>query len=189
MTITDRNRRAERDDETLAAAAQDDGAAFDALYRRYISRIYRYCYTRTENARVAEDLTAQTFLAVLEGIGRFRRDGSFAAWLFGIASNKCKMYHRSRLRRLQEPLEKAVPLPDTGRPSLERQLHKQDLLDCVRRALPQLSEDRQEVIRLRFLAGLNTQETADVMNRSRGAVRTLLSRAVAQLRERCLDER
>jgi RNA polymerase sigma factor (sigma-70 family) len=55
------------------------------------------------------------------------------------------------------------------------------------RVLPQLSEDRQEVLRLRFLVGLSTAETAVVMGKRRGTVRTLLSRAIDDLRERCLD--
>jgi RNA polymerase sigma-70 factor (ECF subfamily) len=175
-------------DEVLAAAAQNDHAAFDVLYRRYVTRIYRYCYTRTDNVQAAEDLTTQTFLAALEGIGRYRGDGSFAAWLFGIASNKCKVYHRRRRRRPQEPLQKARHLPDAGRLSLERGAYEQSILDCVQSVMPQLSVDRQEVIRLRFLAGLNTAETARVMDRRRGAVRTLLSRAIGDLRERCLHD-
>lgn len=188
MTVTNRARQATADDEALAAAVPNDRDAFDVLYRRYVTRIYRYCYTRTDNAQTAEDLTAQTFLAALEGISRYRGNGSFAAWLFGIASNKCKAYHRRHQRRREEPLKEAVQLPDAGALSLEQRAYRRSILDCARSVLSQLSEDRQEVIRLRFLAGLNTAETAKVMSRRRGAVRTLLSRAIDDLRERCLDE-
>lgn len=189
MTVTNPARRATADDETLAAAAQNDGAAFDILYRRYVARVYGYCYTRTDDAQAAEDLTAQTFVAALEGIGRYRGDGSFAAWLFGIASNKCKAYHRRRRRQPTEPLQKARHVPDAERSSLDLQAYERSILDCAQSVLPQLSEDRQEVVCLRFLAGLNTAETAEIMGRRRGAVRTLLSRAIDDLRERCLDEK
>jgi RNA polymerase sigma-70 factor (ECF subfamily) len=189
LTVTNPAREASAGDETLAVAAQNDDAAFDILYRRYVTRVYVYCYTRTDNAQTAEDLTAQTFVAALEGIARFRGEGSFASWLFGIASNKCKAYHRHHQRRPTEPLEKAIHVPDADRSSLDLQTYEQSILDCAQSVLPQLSEDRQEVIRLRFLAGLNTAETAEIMGRRRGAVRTLLSRAIDDLRERCLDEK
>jgi len=175
-------------DAALAAAAREDAAAFDALYRRYATRVYRYCYARTNNAQVAEDLTAQTFLAALEGIGRFRGDGSVAAWLFGIAANVCKDYYRYQKRHPQAPLETVSERTDARTPDLDQRVYRQSILDCALRVLPTLSDDRQEVLRLRFLAGLDTAETAAVMGRRRGAVRKLLSRAVDDLRKRCLDE-
>lgn len=177
-----------RDDAALAQAARTDHAAFEALYRRYVTRVYRYCYTHTGNARDAEDLTAQTFLAALEGIGRYRARGTFSAWLFGIAWRKCKDHHRTRHRRPQEPLSEARQRPDPAAPDLERLSHRQQILDCVQRVLHLLSEDRQEVVRLRFWGGLNTAETATVMGRRKGAVKMLLSRAIADLRERCIHE-
>ena len=176
------------DDETLAAAARSDHAAFDALYRRYVNRVYRYCYTHAHNAADAEDLTAQTFLAALEGIGRYRGRGPFAAWLFSIARHKCSDYHRARYKRRDEALEKAERLPDPATPDLTAHTYRQRVVDCVQRVLSVLSEDRQEAIRLRFWGGLSTRETAKVMRRSRGAVKMLVSRGISDLRERCLDE-
>lgn len=175
------------DDETLAKTARSDPAAFDALYRRYVNRVYRYCYTHTHNAPDAEDLTAQTFLAALEGIGRFRGRGPFAAWLFTIARHKCNDYHRARYKRRDEPLDKAEHLPDSATPDLTTQTYRHRIVDCLQRVLHVLSEDRQEAIRLRFWGGLSTRETAKVMRRSRGAVKMLVSRGIADLRERCLD--
>lgn len=176
------------DDAALAQKAKEDFAAFDALYRRYVRRVYRYCYTHSGNAADAEDLTAQTFLAALEGIGRFRGRGTFAAWLIGIAWRKCKDLHRERYRKPQESMDEAEKMPNREAINLERHAYRQDILECVQNMWHHLSEDRQEVLRLRFWAGLNTAETANVMGRSRAAVKMLLSRAVADIRERCLDE-
>lgn len=176
------------DDETLARAARDEWEAFEILYRRYVTPVYRYCYTHTDDGQAAEDLTAQTFLAAMESIGRYGQRGTFAAWLFGIASNICKGYHRYSYRHPQAPLSDAAQLADGQTPQPEQSAYRRGILDCALRVLPLLSEDRQEVIRLRFLAGLSTAETAAVMGRRRGAVRTLLSRAIDDLRERCLDE-
>lgn len=58
----------------------------------------------------------------------------------------------------------------------------------MQRTLPQLTEERQEVVRLRYGAGLSTAETAAVMNKGQSAVKMLLLRALNDLRERCLHE-
>ena len=173
------------DDETLASLARTDYAAFDTLYRRYVTRVYRYCYAQTGNQQDAEDCTSQCFLAALEQIGRFRGQGSFAAWLFSIARRRCLDLHRQRGRRREdgpvpEMVDEAQVEPATY--SFQRQL-----LGCMQRRMRTMTAERKEVLRLRFWAGLNTKETAKVLGKGQSAVKMLLSRAVAELRERCLD--
>lgn len=183
-----KNPNLEPDDSALAKAARTDRDAFDALYRRYVTRVYRCCYTHAGNRADAEDLTAQTFLAALEGLPRYRGRGPFAAWLFGIARRKCADHHRSQYANRSEPLEVANSLPDPSIPDPERRAYRNSILDCVQRALPHLSPDRREALTLRFWGGLKAREVAAVMRRSEGAVKMLVSRAVADLRKRCLDE-
>ncbi|MDY6875297.1 MAG: RNA polymerase sigma factor [Chloroflexota bacterium] len=183
-----KNLHTEPADGVLVKAAQTDRDAFDALYRRYVTRVYRYCYAHTGTHADAEDLTAQTFLAALEGLPRYRGRGPFAAWLFGIARRKCTDHHRSQYAKRSESLEMANPLPDPSAPDPEQNAYRNDMLDCVRHALPHLSPDRREALTLRFWGGLRGREVAAVMRRSEGAVKMLLSRAVADLRRRCLDE-
>jgi RNA polymerase sigma-70 factor (ECF subfamily) len=175
-------------DAALALAAQTDPDAFDALYRRYVTRVYRYCCVRTGNRGEAEDLTAQTFLAALEGLPSYRGRGSFAAWLFGIARHKCADHYRRQYANLCQPLDAVNRLPDPSAPDLERDTYHNDVLICIQRALPSLSPDRREALQLRFWGGLSAREVATVMRRSEGAVKMLISRAVADLRRRCLNE-
>ena len=182
------NPQSEPDDGALVEAAQSEPDAFDALYRRYVTRVYRYCYARAGNQAEAEDLTAQTFLAALEGLSRYRGCGSFAAWLFGIARHKCADHHRSQYANRNEPLNAAQSLPDPSAPDPERSAYRNGVLDCIQRALPHLSPDRREALTLRFWGGLKGREVAAVMRRSEGTVKMLVSRAVADLRRRCLDE-
>jgi len=79
-------------------------------------------------------------------------------------------------------------LPDTSTPDPEQHAYRNSVLDCVRWALPHLSPDRREALTLRFWGGLKGREVAAAMRRSEGAVKMLVSRAVADLRRRCLDE-
>jgi RNA polymerase sigma-70 factor (ECF subfamily) len=181
-------REGDSDDHELARAARQDHAAFEQLYRRYVDRVYRYCYVHTGDSRDAEDLTAQTFLAAFEGIGRYHRRGSVAAWLFGIAWRKCNDYHRRRYRQMRAPLAEADALDDPAAPDLDETVTEQRLLDCVQKVLGSLSADRREALRLRFWGGLSTAEIAEVMGRREGAVKMLVSRAVGDLRARCLHE-
>ena len=81
----------------LARAALVDAQAFAELYRRHVTRVYRYHMARTGNEKDAEDLTSQTFMAALEGIRSFRGDGVFAAWLMGMSAERRKYDADQRL--------------------------------------------------------------------------------------------
>ena len=181
---------AELEDSELARLARDDNDAFEALYRRYVTPIYRYCYARTDNVADAEDLTAQTFMAVVESIDRVRGDRfgrarNFPAWLFGIARHKCADYHRATYAAPQQPLAD-IELADPEPENVEERLFRNSILECIERLLKQLSPDRVEALRLRYWGGLSMLEAAKVMRRSEAAFKMLVSRAISDLRERCV---
>src|SRR5260370_27674626 len=71
-------------DDELVERALRDRAAFGELYRRYLPRVYRYALARTGDAEQAQDVTAQTFLAALEGLASYRRTGTLLASLLTI---------------------------------------------------------------------------------------------------------
>jgi DNA-directed RNA polymerase specialized sigma24 family protein len=80
------------DEELLAAGGPD---AFDAFYRRHVTSILRYFVTRTRDAELAADLTAETFAAALAGRARYRPEaGAAVGWLFGIAAKKLAFAQR-----------------------------------------------------------------------------------------------
>ena len=94
-------------------AQQGDREALEELYLLHFDRIYSYLHMSVGNRHDAEDLTTQTFLKMLESIGRFRwRSAPFSAWLFRIAHNLA-MDHFRATRRWQP--EEEVPEPEGAR--------------------------------------------------------------------------
>ncbi len=170
------------DDLQLAAQARTDAEAFAELYRRHVTRVYRYHMAHTGNVKDAEDLTSQTFMAALESIRSFRGSGSFAAWILGIASHKRQLFFRSH-RQTELPLDSALDLPDSAMPTDKAALRSIQI-GRLHEALQSLSADRLEAIALHFFAGLDCSEAARVLRKSEAAVKMLLSRGLQDLRTR-----
>jgi RNA polymerase sigma-70 factor (ECF subfamily) len=190
-----RSRRApnQRDSRNLDAdpdlpavrASQHDRAAFEALYRRYVDRVYSYAFYQLGDHHDAEDATERTFLAALRGIRTYRDDGAtFRAWLFRIARNTIANAHRTRSRRRVEPMTAVEHEPHALDADPAGLAVRAEDARRVRAALAQLHEDRRQVILLRFVDGLSAREAGLVLDRSEGAVRVLLHRALRDLGER-----
>ena len=171
----------EQDEIDLARQASRDVEVFAELYRRHLTRVYRYHIAHVGNVKDAEDLTSQTFMAALEGIRSFRGTGSFAAWILGIASRKRLMFFRAGKPEL--PLDEAVPYSSPALPTDKAALQRLQL-ESVSRALRQISAERAEALILTYFSGLSHAETARVLNKTEAAVKMLVSRGLQDLRER-----
>ena len=165
-------------DALLVKAARCDPAAFAALYRRYVTPVYRYLYSRVGNAADAEDLTAQTFVAALEGLHGYRERGNFAAWLFTLAHNKAADHHRQQHPQL--PLDEALDSPGHGENPMTSMMRK-EALQRLSALIAGLQEDKQELLRLRFAGGLTYPEIARAMGRSEAAVKMAVHRLLRRL--------
>jgi RNA polymerase sigma-70 factor (ECF subfamily) len=169
------------DEAELVQQAISSADAFAELYRRHITRVYRYHVAHTGNTKDAEDLTSQTFMAALEGIRSFRGTGSFAAWIMGIASKKRLMFFRGT--KPDVPLDAALHYPSPDLPT-DKAASQRLQLQSISRALRQISPDRAEAISLTFFGGLSNLETGRVLKKSEAAVKMLVSRGLQDLRER-----
>jgi RNA polymerase sigma-70 factor (ECF subfamily) len=166
----------EQDDRTLILAAQQNPADFSAVYDRYVQPVYRYFYSRVDNAADAEDLTAQTFLAALESLPRYHHHGTFPAWLFAIARSKAMDHFRRHKPQIQLSEAERSDEPDP----LTRVAHGDEiarLLDLVRG----LGENDRELIRLRYVAGLSFAEMAVLLKKKEDAVKKSLYRLLTRL--------
>jgi len=169
------------DEIKLARDAVSNTDAFAELYRRHVTRVYRYHMAHTGNVKDSEDLTSQTFMAALEGIKSFRGSSSFAAWIMGIASKKRLMFFRGS--RPEIPLDAALHYPSPSLPT-DKAANQRLRLESIARAMRQISPDRSEALSLAFFGGLSNLEVCRVLNKSEAAVKMLISRGLQDLRER-----
>ena len=168
--------------DLLARASRAEPTALGMLYDQYADRIYTYIYHRVGQAELAEDMTEQVFMRMLEAIrtGRAWRT-SFSGWLYRIAHNLVIDHYRRRGRAILIDLDDASPVVATlGDPvrSAESRLDREHL----RAALAQLTEEQAHVITLRFLEEMSIAETADIMDKTEGAIKALQYRAVLALK-------
>src|ERR1035437_4731989 len=126
------------DDPALIEQARRDPEAFAALYRRYLTPVYRYLYSRLGSVHDAEDITTQVFIDALEGLSanHYRAWGCFSAWLFTIARRRLADFYRQR---------PATPLREipSAEPGLLAALEKSDELKSLTHLLAQLDEEKQ----------------------------------------------
>ena len=166
-----------QDEDAIVAAAQRDPAAFEHLYNRYVQGLFRYLYSRVSSGPVAEDLTAQTFLAALEGFYHYKHRGHFAAWLFSIGRSKLMDYYRQQRRQL--PLEAAREIP--AETDLLQNVIQTERVAALARLIAALPETEREMIRLRYLAELSFCEIAKLDGRNQEAVKKSFYRLLARL--------
>ena len=155
-----------------------DRDALEELYLIHFDRIYSYLHVSVGNKHDAEDLTTQTFLKMLESIGRFRWQAApFSAWLFRIAHN-LSMDHFRASRRWQP--EEEVPEPEP------QETTEQDALESIgRRSMLELIEglspEQQQVLTLKFVFNFANAEAATILGKTEGAIKSLQHRALASL--------
>jgi RNA polymerase sigma-70 factor (ECF subfamily) len=166
----------------VGRAQQGDRAALEELYLLHFDRIYSYLHMSVGSRHDAEDLTTQTFVKMLEAIGRFQwRSVPFSAWLFRIAHNLA-MDHFRASRRWQP--EEEIPEGVQGEEiSAEEQalvsLGQTSMLELIDR----LSPEQRQVLTLKFVFRFSNAEAAAILGKTEGAVKSLQHRALASLQK------
>jgi RNA polymerase sigma-70 factor (ECF subfamily) len=163
-------------------AQRGDREALEALYLLHFDRIYSYLHLSVGNRHDAEDLTTQTFLRMLEAIGRFRwQSAPFSAWLFRIAHNLA-MDHFRATRRWQP--EEQVPEPEGATESSAEEaafesIGRRSMLELIEN----LSPEQKQVLTLKFVFNFSNGEAAAILCKTEGAVKSLQHRALVSLQK------
>jgi RNA polymerase sigma-70 factor (ECF subfamily) len=183
------------DDELLRLVRAGDEEAFIALYRRRQGGIYRFALRMSGSEEIAEDVTQETFLALLRGDGRFDTTrGSFSSYLFGVARNQIFRRfekERSLLPIVEEEDESDSLLPD-GLIALDDplgDLTRRETIESVRQAVLALPAHYREVVVLCDLHEMSYADAAEALGCAVGTVRSRLHRARALLVERLRGDR
>jgi RNA polymerase sigma-70 factor (ECF subfamily) len=181
-------------DTDLAKRARTSREAFGELYERHVAAIYRYVYYRVGSVEDTEDLTARVFARALKHIHNYNDRGlPFMAWLYRIAHNVVANYHRDTQRHPSVPLDDvdletspyghADALRDDSADAADLRIDGERERMRLIAAIRKMSEERQQLVVLKFVQQLQNVEIGQIMGRSEGAIKSLYHRTLAQLRE------
>jgi RNA polymerase sigma-70 factor (ECF subfamily) len=169
-------------EQLVSRAQQGDRDALEELYLLHFDRIYSYLHMTVGNRHDAEDLTTQTFLKMLEAIGRFQwRSVPFSAWLFRIAHNVAIDHFRAT-QRIQ-PEEEVPEPPDAAEPPAEETALEMIGSKSMLQLIEGLSDDQRQVLILKFVYRFSNAEAAEILGKSEGAVKSLQHRALTSLQK------
>ena len=175
------------DDPTAAASAADLGwtarITFDHLYAGYVDRVYAYLRAHTANRDDVADLTQQVFVKALAALPAYRgsADG-IGAWIFRIARNvlvDSTRHGRSSISLDLAPEVLAIPAPG----NVEADAERLETVRQVRQLVATLKPEEQELLALRFAAGLSSTEIGAVLGKSGASVKKRLTRLIRHLKE------
>ncbi len=164
----------------IERAITGDAESFGQLYDQYIDKVYRHLYYRVGNATEAEDLAAQVFLKAWKAMSRFKPMGRpFGVWLLSIAHNLLVDHYRAQ--RDSTPIDDVIiPADDTADPVALAE--KSFATVHLRQAISKLKREQQVVVVMRYIDGQDYADIAAFLNKSEGAVRVILHRALQALR-------
>ena len=159
------------DEALVGQVARGDQQALAELLRRWQRPLAHFLHRRT-GGRDVDDLYQEVWLRVVRAAERFDGERRFSTWLFHIAVNLCRDWHR---RQPDEPSD--APDPAGGPPPAERAEAGID----VERLLARLPEAQREVVALRYLHDLSEDEVATILDIPRGTVKSRLHNAIVRL--------
>ena len=171
-------------DEALVERVRGgDCAAFDALYRRYFARIYRFLDRRLSNRADVEETVQEVFINLFSSLDGFRGEAPFAAWVFGLTRRTlANRFKRKRAATVPLPADDAELADESGArsgrdadPHLAYEFNER--LERLQRGVDDLSKDQWELFRLRHLENLSIEEIAQQLAKSEDAVKSHLYRA------------
>jgi RNA polymerase sigma-70 factor (ECF subfamily) len=186
LTLPPVNDAAAPADETLMLAyAAGDVRAFETLYARHRTRLYRYLLRQVRNGAVADELFQDVWQRVIGARQHWKPEASFGTWLLRIAHNRLADHWRSLQHRPTAPADadvRAERVPDPHTP--EQQASDAQRRQALRQALEELPQDQREVLTLRLEQELTLEEIGEITGVGRETVKSRLRYAMDKLRAR-----
>jgi RNA polymerase sigma-70 factor (ECF subfamily) len=178
--------------ELLARLGAGDDAAYEELVRTYSPRLLAVARRIVGNDEEARDVIQDAFLNAFRSLPNFHGDARLSTWLHRIVVNSALMKLRTRRRKPEESIEPLLPafLADghyaerfsSWGEQADQALSRAETQALVRQRIDELPESFRTVLVLRDIEGLDTEETARVLDTTPNAVKIRLHRARAALR-------
>ncbi|HIE53186.1 MAG TPA: RNA polymerase sigma factor [Armatimonadetes bacterium] len=176
------------DEALMEALCAGDDAAFDALLRRYRTRVLNFAHRLLGDRDAAEDVAQQTFVQVYTRCQTFRTGQRFSTWLYAIAKNLCRKEARRLARRGDFlPLAEVTDEPAPPHFQPEVRVEQRERIRRVREALAQLPLAQRTLIVLYEYEGWPHADIAAVLGCSVTACKVRLHRARQRLRTLLAD--
>ena len=167
------------DAELVARLKANDDEAYREVVARYGDPLYGYIYSITGDHHLSEDVISETYLRMVEKIDGYSFYGApFKAWLYRIAHNLAiNALKRRRYTADIANLEQVAPPVDDPAATIAARCEAEEL----RAALAELTEEQQQVVLLRFVAGQSPGEVAQTLEKTENAVKQMQFRALRSL--------
>ena len=176
------------DAELIQRVLAGDDTAFSALVKKHQKSVHALAWRKTGDFHVAEEITQDTFLKVYQNLSTLKEPQRFAGWLYVIATNYCKMWHRKKRLSTQS-------LEDTSSAELEKATYSGYVIaenegtaaeaqrEVVKKLLAKLQESERTVITLYYLGGMTYEEISKFLGVSVGTIKTRIYRARQRLKK------
>ena len=174
-------------DATIAAAKEGDENAWRKIVESYSHRVFGLIFRHCGNAELAEEITQVTFVKIAQKLGGYQEDGKFDAWLFCIAVNHLRDEMRRQKRQAKptdfDTVPKYVSAYTRQEPPPDARMQSLEDNDLLAAAIARLPEADQQIIDLRYSAGLSYAEIAETLGQPLGTVLARGHRALKKLKE------
>ncbi len=162
-----------------------DTEAFGELYDRYVAKIYRFVYLKVSHREEAEDIVSDVFLKAWNYLVDAQREAdteikSFSGLIYTIARTSIIDFYRARARRKECTLEVLEGVAENS--ELERSTGQQQEITAILHKLKKMKHEYQEIITLKYIEELSTEEIAKILDKSHVSVRVTLHRALKILK-------
>ena len=191
--------REQKDDFSLIRSFHSgEKSAFDSLVIRYKDRVFNLCLRFLGDYQEAEDTAQDVFVKAYNSLKRFRFESSFFTWLYRIAINTCKNKVKSldyRYRKTEARMDISEELLEGYKPETmgnsfrnpDRDLENKERMKILQNTINTLPSDQRSVVILRDIQGLSYEEITDITGFKLGTLKSRLSRARSNLREKLGD--
>ncbi|MBN8824182.1 MULTISPECIES: sigma-70 family RNA polymerase sigma factor [unclassified Spirosoma] len=164
---------------------QQPNQCFEALYNRYVGKVYQQCLSMTNDSEQAQDFTQDIFLKAFHKLDAFQQRSSFSTWLYSIAYNYCA--DQLRLARRIPTTDLTVHLQETRADYGDAQLHE-EILQLMRIAMDRLTDDERKLLRMKYEDGMSIDAIAQLYELKPSAVKMRLKRSRERIQAICTSQ-